>query len=94
MTDGLHNNGKLYEQRNNLDLDRGKLKMNIISNKGAHYKMNTKKKLLVLVFSFLGFIIETSAASAKDFLFVGQDYPPFNYLDGKTIKGVPLTLLK
>jgi polar amino acid transport system substrate-binding protein len=56
--------------------------------------MNTKKiislSFLILVF----FIIETTAASAKDFLFVGQDYPPFNYLDGKAIKGGTVDVIK
>lgn len=56
--------------------------------------MNTKK-IISLSFLILGFfIIETSTASAKDFLFVGQDYPPFNYLDGKAIKGGTVDVIK
>lgn len=52
------------------------------------------KKISLSFFMLSFFVIKPSAASAKDFLFVGQDYPPFNYLEGKEVKGGTVDVIK
>lgn len=55
------------------------------------FKTNIKT---VISFFIISLFTVNHKALAKEFLFVGQDYPPFNYLDGKDIKGGTVDVLK